>query len=133
MHLSGHNVKNLVESNIYSGLEATLQFNKWKKGMTGTENLSVKINGKTEPLDSNNSTGGRSMYDLAVWEPMNDRDAIRNSFYDGINKAEIQEILTACKRFDDSDHPNYQFAVSNACFYSLHASNCMVVCMKHLR
>ena len=31
MHLSGHNVKNLVESNIYSGLEATLQFNKWKK------------------------------------------------------------------------------------------------------
>ena len=31
MHLSGHDVKNLVESNIYSGLEATLQFNKWKK------------------------------------------------------------------------------------------------------
>ena len=31
MYLSGHDVKNLVESNIYSGLEATLQFNKWKK------------------------------------------------------------------------------------------------------
>tara|TARA_Y100000592_G_scaffold99984_1_gene178078 strand:- start:710 stop:1678 length:969 start_codon:yes stop_codon:yes gene_type:complete len=31
MVLAGHNVQNLVESNIYSGLEAQLKFNNWKK------------------------------------------------------------------------------------------------------
>jgi hypothetical protein len=31
MVLSGHDVQSLVESNIYSGLEATLKFNTWKK------------------------------------------------------------------------------------------------------
>jgi len=31
MVIAGHNVQNLLESNIYSGLEATLKFNLWKK------------------------------------------------------------------------------------------------------
>ena len=31
MYLAGHDVQNLVESNIYNGLEANLQFNTWKK------------------------------------------------------------------------------------------------------
>ena len=31
MVLSGHNVQELVESNIYNGLEATLKFNTWKR------------------------------------------------------------------------------------------------------
>jgi len=31
MHLAGHDVQNLVESNIYQGLTATLKFNDWKK------------------------------------------------------------------------------------------------------
>ena len=31
MVLAGHNVQNLVESNTYQGLEATLKLNEWKK------------------------------------------------------------------------------------------------------
>ena len=31
MFLGGHDVQNLVESNMYDGLEATLQFNTWKR------------------------------------------------------------------------------------------------------
>jgi len=31
MHLAGHDVQNLVESNTYQGLTATLKFNDWKK------------------------------------------------------------------------------------------------------
>ena len=31
MVLTGHHVKNIVESNIYSGLEAKLNFTTWKK------------------------------------------------------------------------------------------------------
>ena len=31
MVLSGHNVQELVESNIYNGLEANLKFNIWKR------------------------------------------------------------------------------------------------------
>ena len=31
MFLGGHDVQNLVESNMYNGLEATLQFNTWKR------------------------------------------------------------------------------------------------------
>jgi hypothetical protein len=31
MHLAGHDVQTLVESNIYQGLTATLKFNDWKK------------------------------------------------------------------------------------------------------
>ena len=31
MHLAGHDVQSLVESNVYQGLEATLKFNTWKK------------------------------------------------------------------------------------------------------
>ena len=31
MHLAGHDVQTLVESNVYQGLEATLKFNDWKK------------------------------------------------------------------------------------------------------
>ena len=31
MHLAGHDVQTLVESNIYRGLQATLKFNDWKK------------------------------------------------------------------------------------------------------
>jgi len=31
MVIAGHNVQNLLESNTYSGLEATLKFNLWKK------------------------------------------------------------------------------------------------------
>jgi hypothetical protein len=31
MHLAGHDVQTLVESNIYQGLQATLKFNDWKK------------------------------------------------------------------------------------------------------
>jgi len=31
MVLSGHDVQDIVESNIYSGLKAKLQFNTWKK------------------------------------------------------------------------------------------------------
>ena len=31
MVLGGHNVQNLVESNVYRGLEATLKFNTWKR------------------------------------------------------------------------------------------------------
>ena len=31
MHLAGHDVQTLVESNVYQGLEATLKFNTWKK------------------------------------------------------------------------------------------------------
>ena len=31
MVLAGHNVQDVVDSNVYSGLEATLKFNNWKK------------------------------------------------------------------------------------------------------
>jgi hypothetical protein len=31
MILSGHNVKEMIESNTYVGLEATLKFTTWKK------------------------------------------------------------------------------------------------------
>ena len=31
MHLAGHDVQTLVESNVYQGLTATLKFNDWKK------------------------------------------------------------------------------------------------------
>jgi len=31
MHLAGHDVQTLVESNVYQGLQATLKFNDWKK------------------------------------------------------------------------------------------------------
>jgi len=31
MYLAGHDVQNLVESNVYSGLKAKLQFNTWKR------------------------------------------------------------------------------------------------------
>ena len=31
MVLSGHDVVNVVESNTYSGLEAKIKFNNWKK------------------------------------------------------------------------------------------------------
>jgi len=31
MVLAGHDVKKLVESNVYSGLEAKLKFTTWKK------------------------------------------------------------------------------------------------------
>lgn len=31
MVLAGHDVQNIVECNVYSGLEATLKFNQWKK------------------------------------------------------------------------------------------------------
>lgn len=31
MVLAGHDVQSLVESNIYKGLEANLQFNTWKR------------------------------------------------------------------------------------------------------
>ena len=31
MFLGGHDVQNLVESNMYDGLAATLQFNTWKR------------------------------------------------------------------------------------------------------
>ena len=31
MYLAGHNVQSVVESNSYSGLEATLKLNDWKK------------------------------------------------------------------------------------------------------
>ena len=31
MVLAGHDVQNLVESNVYNGLEATLKFNTWKR------------------------------------------------------------------------------------------------------
>ena len=31
MHLAGHDVQTLVESNVYQGLEATLKLNDWKK------------------------------------------------------------------------------------------------------
>ena len=31
MHLAGHDVQNLVESNVYQGLQAKLKFNDWKK------------------------------------------------------------------------------------------------------
>ena len=31
MVLAGHNVQDVVDSNVYSGLEATLKFNDWKK------------------------------------------------------------------------------------------------------
>jgi hypothetical protein len=31
MHLAGHDVKNLVESNTYQGLKAKVQLNNWKR------------------------------------------------------------------------------------------------------
>ena len=31
MFLSGHDVQNMVDSNVYAGLEATLKLNDWKK------------------------------------------------------------------------------------------------------
>ena len=31
MVLSGHDVQTMIESNIYSGLEALVKFNTWKK------------------------------------------------------------------------------------------------------
>ena len=31
MVLAGHNVQNLVESNVYQGLQATIKLNEWKK------------------------------------------------------------------------------------------------------
>ena len=31
MHLAGHNVQELVTSNTYKGLNATLKFNDWRK------------------------------------------------------------------------------------------------------
>ena len=31
MVLAGHKVQDIVDSNVYSGLEATLKFNDWKK------------------------------------------------------------------------------------------------------
>jgi len=31
MVLAGHNVQDVVDSNVYSGLEATLKLNDWKK------------------------------------------------------------------------------------------------------
>jgi hypothetical protein len=31
MHLAGHDVQTLVESNVYQGLQAKLKFNDWKK------------------------------------------------------------------------------------------------------
>ena len=31
MHLAGHNVQSLVESNTYSGLEAKIKLTEWKK------------------------------------------------------------------------------------------------------
>jgi hypothetical protein len=31
MFLAGHDVQNMVDSNVYAGLEATLKLNDWKK------------------------------------------------------------------------------------------------------
>jgi hypothetical protein len=31
MVLAGHDVQTIVESNVYNGLEAKLQFNTWKR------------------------------------------------------------------------------------------------------
>ena len=31
MHLAGHDVQTVVESNVYHGLEAQLKLNNWKK------------------------------------------------------------------------------------------------------
>jgi hypothetical protein len=31
MSLSGHEVKSIVESNVYSGLQAQVKFSEWKK------------------------------------------------------------------------------------------------------
>ena len=31
MVVSGHDIQSLIESNIYSGLEALVKFNTWKK------------------------------------------------------------------------------------------------------
>ena len=31
MHLDGHDVQRVVESNVYQGLQAKLKFNDWKK------------------------------------------------------------------------------------------------------
>ena len=31
MHLAGHDVQRVVESNVYQGLKAKLKFNDWKK------------------------------------------------------------------------------------------------------
>ena len=31
MYLSGHSVQNMVQSNVYQGLEANLRLNNWKK------------------------------------------------------------------------------------------------------
>ena len=31
MHLYGHDVQNVVQSNVYQGLEANLRLNNWKK------------------------------------------------------------------------------------------------------
>jgi hypothetical protein len=31
MHLAGHDVQKMVESNVYQGLQAKLKFNDWKK------------------------------------------------------------------------------------------------------
>ena len=50
MVLSGHDVQSIVESNIYSGLKAKLQFNTWKKNMTNGTKVQ-KRDGRIEPLD----------------------------------------------------------------------------------
>ena len=50
MVIAGHNVQNLLESNTYSGLEAKLKFNLWKKSMSNGIKV-TKRDGRIEPIN----------------------------------------------------------------------------------
>ena len=46
MVLAGHDVQNIVESNVYNGLKAKLQFNTWKRiCATALRSRSVMVEG----------------------------------------------------------------------------------------
>jgi ribonucleoside-diphosphate reductase alpha chain len=97
-----------------------------EKGMTGTENLSVKKrDGRIQPLDL------EKMH-VMVEEACKDLGGVSASqvemqsgiqFYDGITTNEIQEILIrSASDLIDLDHPNYQFVAARLLMFSLRKS-----------
>ena len=54
MYLSGHSVQNMVQSNVYQGLEANLRLNNWKNMSNGIKVR--KRDGSVEPLNLDKSS-----------------------------------------------------------------------------
>ena len=120
MVLSGHNVVEVVNQNIYQGLQAKLKFTNWKRYDNGTK--VKKRDGRIESLDLD------KMH-LMVQEACEGLAGVSASqvemtsgiqFYDGITTSEIQEILIkSASDLIDLESPNYQFVAARLLLFSV--------------